>query len=76
MVKEYQQNSNNATYAKWVRMCHNRRWVASTRYLQVGFSDWSLTKNEQGDWVIKASSTYHVESTLDDMYKHNFSNWK
>lgn len=75
MQKVYSQNTNAATKAKWNRMCANRGWVSSTKYLKVGFADWWLRKNEDGYLGIVAQTTYHSESTLDDMYKHNFSNW-
>lgn len=76
MQKVYSQNTNAATKAKWNRMCANRGWVASTKYLQVGFSDWYIQKDELGNYKIVAQTTYHVESTLDEMYKTNFKNWK
>lgn len=76
MLKKYSQSSNVATKAKWSRMCANRGWVASTKYLQVGFSNWYIQKDELGNYEIVAQTTYHAESTLDEMYKTNFKFWR
>ena len=75
IAKDYTQGSNSATLAKWRRMCHNLGWRGTTKWLVCGFSDWTLQKDDQGVLFIHVSTSYHVESTLDDMYKHNFSNW-
>ena len=39
MQKVYSQKTNAATKAKWNRMCANRGWVSSTKYLRVGFAE-------------------------------------
>lgn len=76
MRKSFEQCSNPATFSKWSRMCHALGWSSSVRFLQVGFSDWWLSRDEFGNFIIIVQSSYHSESTLDDMYKTNFKGWR
>jgi len=78
IIKE--QVSKSAAHSKM------RRLVGNTHYGTIGFCDIhcyqeipdgidpkDLPKNE--GWVIKLSSTYHAESTMERMYKTNGKEW-
>ena len=75
MTKTYSQSTNAATAAKWRRMCANRGWHG-VKYLECGFSSWFLKKDDCGNLIIEASTTYHCESTLDEMYACNLNGWR
>lgn len=75
MTKQFRQTTNGATRSKWARLCHGAGWVSSSKHLEVGFSSWFLKKEDNGDFLIEASTTYHAETTLDAMYKTNFKKW-
>lgn len=74
MRKEYYQKNNAATLAKWCRMCANTPYSHKCLYVQVGFSSWYLDKTETR-FKIVATTNYHEESILDEMYAKNFKNW-
>lgn len=74
MIKIFKQSTNSATRAKWYRMSRNLGFRST--HQTCGFSDWDLRRNDDGDLEIVASTNYHSEHSLDEMYKHNFSNWK
>lgn len=75
MEKCYSQCTNAATAAKWRRMCANRG-RRNVKYLECGFSSWFLVKDDCGNIVVKASTTYHSEATLDEMYACNLNGWR
>jgi len=64
------QVSKAAAKAKFRRLT---KTVGMT-YATIGFSNWFLMQ-ENGDWYIVATSTYHPVSSLEDMYKTNGKNW-
>lgn len=60
-----------------------KRLVGNTVYGTIGFcnitikrtSDEEYKMSGQREWWIEMSSTYHVESTMQEMYKTNGKSW-
>lgn len=77
-TKKYEQISNAAARSKFNRMKSGagRRGQSS---FECGFSTWWLGKNNveagSAQLAIFVHTTYHSESTLDDMYKSNCKKW-
>jgi hypothetical protein len=64
------QVSKAAAKAKFSRLTS----TTGQNYGTIGFANWFLMQ-EDGDWYIVATSTYHALSTLERMYKTNGKNW-
>lgn len=75
MTKTFSQGSNSATLSKWYRMMSNKNRTRNVRYVTEGFCDWFLSKNEQGEYEIIATTTYHSETTVENMYNSNLKKW-
>lgn len=75
MTKTFSQGSNSATLSKWYRMMSNKQRSGSVRFVTEGFCDWFLRKNEYNEYEIVASTTYHSETTIDNMYNSNLKKW-
>lgn len=88
-TKKYPQVSKNAARAKYARMASAMGRTAGNPSFECGFSTWWMGKDikpdERGiypynpdeceDYAIFVVSSYHPESTLDNMYKSNCKNW-
>lgn len=84
-TKKFEQVSKNAARAKFARMAAGNGRQASVSSFECGFSTWwwgyddgrderDIQVNEPG-YAIYVNSNYHVESTLDEMYKTNCKKW-
>lgn len=87
-TKKYPQVSKAAARAKFNRMMSGAGRFGQQSF-ECGFSTWWMGKdfdqNEDGsynsnpenceDYAIFVNSNYHVESTLDQMYKTNCKKW-
>lgn len=80
-TKKYPQVSKTAAKAKFNRMAKGAGKIANGGYFECRFSTWILGKdldddlNDCNSYAIYASSSYHVEASLDSMYKSNCRNW-
>ena len=88
-TKKYEQVSKEAARKKFGRMANACGRTANVSSFECGFSTWWWGKNIEpdkqnrwpynpdycDDYAIFVSSTYHVESTLDAMYKSNCKKW-
>ena len=85
-TKKYSQVSKAAAKAKYARMASEMGRQATVSSFECGFSTWWMGKDitdnasprdleDCDDYAIYVSSTYHAESTLDDMYKTNCKKW-
>jgi len=84
-TKKYEQVSKSAAKSKFARMASARGRSSSVTSFECGFSTWWWGKDiddnaspfdiDNADYAIFVSTNYHVESTLDDMYKTNCKGW-
>ena len=74
-TKKFQQTSNNAAKSKYNRMQHGAGRHGQSSF-ECGFSTWWIGKDDDDrNLAIYVSTNYHVESTINEMYKTNCKKW-
>jgi hypothetical protein len=78
MKIKFQQTSNAAAKSKFRKMASGAGW-SGVKYFKCGFADWTIENDndfpEPGTLAIYCNTTYHSESTINEMYKKNCKNW-